>query len=254
MMRRTQKNAPGGDVVPRAEDEAMRRPRTRGRTRKGGRRATVALVPLAILASGAMVYQASNAAFTASTATPSNNWTAGTVALTDNDGNAALFSVSNVKPGVANGGTRCINVSYTGSLAATVKLYASGYTSAAGPAGGVLGNFLRASVEEGSGATDAACTGFTSDGTPKFLNAGGSAGQPLGTFSGANTAFAGNYANGATPWAAAAGNVTPQVRSVRIIWWLPDLGEPDPPASQAALDTLQGAAAAVTLNWEARNT
>jgi hypothetical protein len=210
----------------------------------------VALVPLAILASGAMVYQASNAAFTATTATPANNWTAGTVVLTDNDGNAALFTASNIKPGVANGGTKCINVTYTGSLAADVKMYVTSYTSAAGPNTGVLGSALRLSVEEGTGATDAACTGFTSLGTPKFLNTGTTAGETLGSFSTSNTAFG---TTTAAAWAAPAGNSTPQVRSYKIVWWLPDLGDPNPPASQAALDTLQGATAAATFTWEARN-
>lgn len=44
--------------------------------------------------------------------------------LSDNDSNTALFNATNLTPNSA--GERCIAVTYTGSLAATVKLYGTG--------------------------------------------------------------------------------------------------------------------------------
>src|SRR4051794_13933522 len=80
------------------------------------RLASRALVPLVILGSGALVYQASNAAFTATTATGTNSWATGNVFLSNAMVSGAAFNVTNIKPGVANAQTRCIDVTYTGSL------------------------------------------------------------------------------------------------------------------------------------------
>jgi hypothetical protein len=74
-----------------------------------------AAVPLAVVASGAMVWQSSYSAFSATTASPTNNWSAGTVALSDDDSNTAMFTASNLKPGAT--GVKCIAVTSTGSLA-----------------------------------------------------------------------------------------------------------------------------------------
>src|SRR4051794_4529260 len=71
-----------------------------------------AAVPAAVLASGALVWQSSYSAFSATTSNPTNNWTAGTVALADDDSNTALFTATNLKPGST--GTKCIAVTSTG--------------------------------------------------------------------------------------------------------------------------------------------
>lgn len=70
-----------------------------------------------------MVVRASSAAFTGSTSNDANSWDAGTVSLTDNDGAAAKFTVTNMKPGAT--GTACIEVKYTGSITPVeaIKLY-----------------------------------------------------------------------------------------------------------------------------------
>src|SRR5919205_1280896 len=60
-------------------------------------------------------------AFTATTANSGNTFAAGTVAIGDNDAAGAMFSLSGLKPGDSDAG--CIQVTYTGSLAANVKLY-----------------------------------------------------------------------------------------------------------------------------------
>ncbi len=83
--------------------------------------ARYAAIPAALLASAAVVSTASYSAYTASTSNPTSNWATGTVALSDDDTNTALFSATNLKPGST--GTKCVVVSSTGSLASSVKLY-----------------------------------------------------------------------------------------------------------------------------------
>jgi hypothetical protein len=96
------------------------------------------------------------AAFTATTTNPGNQIDSGTVAISDNDLGVALYNVTNAKPGEAT--SKCIRVSYTGSLASSVKLYVS-----SGITNGTLYNLK---VERGSGTTDFnACTGFTASST-----------------------------------------------------------------------------------------
>lgn len=94
---------------------------------KGARRAMLAAaVPVGMVVSGALVWQSSYAAFSASTTNPGNNWASGTVVLTDNDNsNAALFNSAddgNLAPG--NSRSKCITVAYTGTLTANeIKMY-----------------------------------------------------------------------------------------------------------------------------------
>jgi hypothetical protein len=90
---------------------------------------------------------------------PSNAFTAGTVQIASNSGAAAVLSLTNAKPGGVS--TGCIQVSYTGTLPATVKLY--------GTSGGTGWNqYLNLVVTRGtfSGTPSAgSCTGFTADAT-----------------------------------------------------------------------------------------
>ena len=100
-----------------------------------------AAIPAAVLASGAMVWQSSYSAFSATSASPTNNWSAGTVALSDDDSNTALFTATNLKPGAT--GVKCIAVTSTGSLASTVKLYGTSYntTNNHGPSYNTINNY-----------------------------------------------------------------------------------------------------------------
>ncbi len=117
-----------------------------------------AAVPVALVAGGGLVWQSSYSAFSATTASPTNNWTAGTVALSDDDSNTAMFTAPNLKPGAT--GTKCIAVTSTGSLASTVKLYGTSYATTNG-----LADNINLKVEEGTGATTASCAGFTGGST-----------------------------------------------------------------------------------------
>ena len=181
-----------------------------------------AVVPLAVLASGGLVWQSSYSAFSATTASPTNNWTAGTVALADDDTNTALFSTgaNNLKPGST--GNKCIVVTSSGSLASTVKLYATSYTQTK-----ALGDSLNVKVEEGTGGTFASCTGFTAGST---------------VFDGTATAFGAktDFASGVGTWAPAAGTVT---KTYKVTYTL----------SATTPDTAQGGTAAVGFTWESQN-
>ncbi|MBB4692289.1 hypothetical protein [Paractinoplanes abujensis] len=78
-----------------------------------------------LIAASAVVWQASYAGFTGVTSNPGNTLAAGTVSIADNDANSAMFTASNVAPGVA--GVACIGVQYTGSLTpSAIKLYFTG--------------------------------------------------------------------------------------------------------------------------------
>lgn len=74
-------------------------------------------LPAALLVSGLVVSQASYSAFTAETTNKGNNWTSGAIELSDNDNEAALFSVSDIKPG--DWGSKCIVVTADSSVADT---------------------------------------------------------------------------------------------------------------------------------------
>jgi len=187
-------------------------------TKRRRRPGAAVLIPLALVASSAVVYQASNAAFTATTTNPSNGWASGTVSLTDNDSGTALFTARGLEPG--DGGSKCIVVTSTGPLAATVKLYATGYTDNG------LGQYLTLSVDEGSG-TAADCSDFAPS-SPLYS----------GTLDGFATGSTG-YASGVSGWAATGGSYA--TRTFRFAWSLQD--------DNAA----RGKSSAATFTWEARS-
>src|SRR4051794_38341278 len=113
--------------------------------RRWGRRKLVGIGILAALAgmlgSGALVWQASQAAFSGSTNNTTNNFAVNTVTLTDDDTGSAMFNATGLTTG--NTGTKCIKVTYTGDVAAPVRLYAANLT-------GNLGAYLALTVEMGS--------------------------------------------------------------------------------------------------------
>jgi hypothetical protein len=124
------------------------------------------LILAAIAVLGALAGAGSWAAYGGITANTPNRFAAGTVALSDGDSGTALLSLSNAVPPATDNG--CITVSYTGSLASTVRLY--GTTTGTG-----LDPYLSLKVWRGSfsGAPPAfdSCATFTAD-TPNFVGAG----------------------------------------------------------------------------------
>lgn len=98
-----------------------------------------------------------SAAFSSATANKGNSFVAGTVVLTDNDAGESILSMANLKPGDESAG--CIQVNYSGSLPATVRLY--GTTGGSG-----LDQFLDVKVTRGSftgPSTAGSCTNFSAD-------------------------------------------------------------------------------------------
>jgi len=179
----------------------------------------VLAVVAGMLASGALVWQASQAAFTKTTDNGANNWNAGSVTITDDDSSAVMFNVSNLKP--TSTGSKCIAVTYSGNLASSIKLYAT-------PVTGTLAAYLDIVIEEGSVGTFANCGAFSATATPY-----------TGTLSAFGTGH-GTYATGVGTW-------TPSSTSTKVFKFTYTLNAATP-------DSQQGASAAATFIWEAQNT
>jgi hypothetical protein len=85
-------------------------------------------------------------AFSATTQNSGNEISTGTVNLGDNDLGSAMFQVNNAMPGQT--WTKCIQVSYSGSLQADVKNYLRSTP-------GLLSPYLRLKLERGTQTTGA---------------------------------------------------------------------------------------------------
>lgn len=94
-------------------------------------------------------------AFSGTTANGSNDFSIGTVTVEDNDTGTALYSLTNVIPDEPV--ERCIRVTYTGSLGATLKMYRSSLS-------GTLGPYVTLNINKGTG-TDPACSDFAASST-----------------------------------------------------------------------------------------
>lgn len=216
----------------------------------------------ALLASG-LVWRSSYAAFRASTQSPGGSWQSGAVTVTSDQTGSAVLTVAAAKPDAslntlappagpgpfvagssASGGSACVKVTYTGSVPANVRMFATaGSFVNTGPDGG-LGPFLLFSVDTGtnSGAgPDVACAGFGNGGAGSYLYGSSSNSTVrLGTNSGAAGNFPTTYAGG-LPWNGATQNTS---KWYRLSWLLP----------MNAASTAQGESVAVTFTWEAQNT
>jgi hypothetical protein len=180
-------------------------------------------VPLGIALSGLFVWQASHAAFTATTLNEGNRWEAGTVVLEDGDAGTAMFDESGLVPGTD--GEQCIDVTYRGTVDSEVRLYV-----AEGDLAGTLGPHLRLTVEIGDGGAFGDCSGF--DPTSTIFD---------GTLAGLAAAHA-SFADGAGPGT-----------------WLPlcDSGESRTYRFSYVLeadDGAQGLDAGARFTWEAQST
>jgi hypothetical protein len=156
-----------------------------------------AALALSFIAVSVLVVTSSRAAFVAQNDNTSNQVTAASVDLTDNDSGSAMFAnVTGLMPGTDV--DRCIDVTYTGTVdPLAVRLYA-----AAAPTGS-LAPYLNLTVDVGTDTTPVFgdCVGFTSAGT---------------VYSGTLAGFAGahgTYATGATSWDPAA---SPDTRTFRF--------------------------------------
>lgn len=181
--------------------------------------------PLAILIAGAMVWQGSQAAFTASTRNSGSAWSTGNVVLTDDDLGAAAFTVENIVPGQT--GEKCIVVTSGSNVPGEVRAYSQNLITAKG-----LENRIKFDLELGTGGSFNDCTGFTStaNNTPEMS---------LATLSTTSR----DFATGGTPWKTAG---TPgETQSYRGTWRFDTSG-----MSQEEINSLQGARVGIDVVWE----
>jgi hypothetical protein len=177
--------------------------------------------------SGVAVSQASYSAFSATTQSSANNWAAGSVKLDSGANKAAsgatgtaMFTAANLKPGST--GAKCITVTSSGSLASTVKLYATGAKST-----NKLSSSIDLVITEGTGG-DSTCTGFTP--ASEIFN------DTLATLGSKKS-----FAAGVGAWTPS--GTAPETRTYKIVYTL----------NAAAPNSTQDGTASMGLTWEAQN-
>lgn len=196
------------------------------------RRALRAATPLAaLLIAALLVWQGSNAAFSASTDNTANAWATGNLTLTNNGGGTTyagsttgIFAETNLKPG--DTGAKCITVESTGTLPGDMRFYRGAVT---GTNSAALAAEIAVTVDAVAVASttnvQANCAGYT----------GGTSGAVYnGTLSAIPTTYAGA---GATSVALAGG--TERV-AYRIGWTI----------NSSAGNGVQSSSAQADLVWE----
>jgi hypothetical protein len=188
----------------------------------------VLLTALCVGALGSLAAMGVFGAFSSTTTNAGNTITAGTVSIADNDAGAAMYSITNAKPGESV--SKCIKVTYTGSLDADVHIYTSSTI-------GALGQYVELTITPGSQTTPTfpSCTGFTPD-----------SGGALYTGTLANFATTKNsYANGVVDYP---GSGTKWAANESVVYQVTaTLQSSAPEAAQGATT------GAHTFTWEARN-
>lgn len=197
----------------------MRRP---DRMRRSAPALTIAA---AVLLSGVVVATASYSAFSATTANPASNWSAGAVAISDDDAGVAAFTATGLKPGST--GSRCIAITSTGSLPAVVKVYGTAPATT-----NALSSSIVLSITQGTGGGFGSCTGYTPLATGSAVYSG-----TLAAFGSAAV----SYATGVGSWATT--GTAAQSRVYRIDYTL----------DAAAPNTTQNGTASIGFTWEAQN-
>jgi hypothetical protein len=192
--------------------------------RRVGKALPVGLV-LGVVASSALVWQASQAAFTGQTSTD-NHVGAGTVVISNERTGLSLLTVAALAPG--RSAAECVLVTYAGTADAAVRLHAGSYADT-----GNLGGTLTIAVESAdTGAYGNNCATFAGNVTT-ILPA-----EPVDTFA-ARASF-GTGVPATSPWQPTGAG---QVKAFRITVTLPG----------GATNALQGTSLDVALVWEARS-
>lgn len=192
-----------------------------GPTSRVARLCMVGSVASAVAVSSGVVWQASYSAYSATTTNGTNTWATGSVALSDDDSTAAMFSVTGLKPGST--GTKCITVTSTGTLPASVKLYGSGLATT-----NSLSSYLDLTISMGSGGSFGSCTGYTSAGS---------------IYTGTLAAFtASTYAAGVGSWTTT--GAPPETKTYQVTYTM----------NAAAPTSTQGGTASISFVWESQNT
>lgn len=186
------------------------------------RKTLVTLLVLGVL--GTLAGVGTFSAFSSTTDNTGNTFAAGTVYLADNDAGSAMYNVTGQKPGDTT--VKCIRLTYTGSLAADVKLYTSSTVNA-------LGSYVDLSIDKGTmpgGTTFPNCTGFSVESTIY-------SGTVQGFKNSNNT-----YANGA---AAYPGSQTKWIQNDTLVYRFT--------VSLQNNTGAQGLTSTTSFTWEARN-
>lgn len=196
--------------------------RARNRTRK----LVVTMIVVGLV--GAVAGLGSYSAFTSTTSNAGNSFASGSVAIGDNDSGTAMLALASAKPGDSD--TSCINVTSTGSLASTVRLYST--------VTGTLGSYLTLTVTRGTGAAGFDnCTGFTADATD-YLGSGNGV-----IYQGSLASFPANYTSAIVDPKAA----TPETwTNTESHWYRFAISLDDNNAAQ-------GLSGGASFTWEARN-
>jgi hypothetical protein len=192
-------------------------------TARTRRLATLIVGPIAILIAGSLVWQGSNAAFTATTRSAGNNWATGSVVLSDDSLGAAAFRVSGVTPGQT--GSKCLVVTSQSTVPGEVRVY----LATLGPQG--LENNITVSLQIGTGGSFADCTGFVA---ATIL--------PAQSLAAINTGIH-NYATGVLPWDTT-GNPG-ESKTYKATWTFDVTG-----LTQTQIDALQGKSVSADVVWE----
>ncbi|MFN8052603.1 MAG: hypothetical protein U0Q22_14245 [Acidimicrobiales bacterium] len=172
-----------------------------------------------VLGSSFVVWSASDAAFSGTTTNGTNNWTAGAVAITDDDSGSAMFNVSGLVPGGT--GSKCLTVTYGGNVTSNVRLYASSVSTTL-----AMNTYLNMKIEEGTGGSFASCAGFSATST-LFDNT-------------LSNLTATTYGTGLSSWAPTG---AAQAKTYRFTYTL----------SAATPNSVQGGTSAETFTWEAQS-
>jgi len=180
-------------------------------------------IPVALVASGVVVSTASYSAFSATTVNPTSNWNAGSVALSDDDSNSALFNATALKPGST--GSNCITVTSTGTLPSAVKLYGTGAATT-----NALSSSVNLTVEQGTGGGFGSCANFVPATTGGTVFTG-----TLASFGSTKT----DYSTGVGSWAPNGAGT----QVYRVTYTVPT----------NAPSTVMGGTASLGLTWEAQN-
>jgi hypothetical protein len=195
----------------------------------GKRRALRSATPIAALIIAALlIWQGSNAAFSASTDNTNDAWSTGSLALSNNGGGTvyagsttALFTETNLKPG--DTGAKCITVQSGGTLPGNLRLYRGAISGTNGAAlAAVIDVTVDAVGVAASTNVQANCTGYPGGTSGAVYN--GTLNAMPSTYAGASgTAVAGGtqrivYRIGWTINSGAGNSVQSSSAQANLIW------------------------------------
>jgi len=188
----------------------------------------VLLTALCVGALGSLAAMGVFGAFSSTTTNAGNTITAGTVAIADNDAGAAMYSIANAKPGESV--SKCIKVTYTGSIDADVHIYTTSTI-------GSLGQYVDLTITPGTQTTSTfpSCTGFTADASGALYSG------TLQSFGSAKNSYATgvvDYPGSGTKWAA----------NESVVYQVTATLQASAPDAAQGLTT-----GSHTFTWEARN-